>query len=155
MLAIGLCAALLIIAGCPDTAAGKALHRLLVEAPARQLSRLTRGRLGIALVLVAVSVAVLAFFKDEGAILLAQGLPESMALLASADTAALLDLAAVAVLMGAAARLRDVSAAIRSRLSGAGRILKRAAGAPRHRRAPRRRPAAPKQSDDSDSWAFA
>ena len=108
MLVLMLCAALIAIAMSPDTLIGKGLKRLLIELPARALSRLTPGRIAIGLAVLAVAALVAVLYEAEGLRLLGLALPEGAAWVAAFDVATFLDLFTAVAMVAATARLRDL-----------------------------------------------
>lgn len=153
-----LCAALAVMMLFPDTPTGKALRRLLVDAPARTLSRLTPGRLLIALALIGTSVLVAALFEAEGLRLLGMALPEGLAWVAAFDVATVLDIFAAAAMIAATARLRALQDLARSAWARArsmtSRIPRASRRAGRARRSPR--PGSPPaQGDDGEAGRLA
>jgi len=102
---ISLWAALLMAQGTPI---GNRLHRLLVEAPARRLSRIGRGQILFGLLTLSIIVSVVWLLENDGRMLVTMGLPEFLGFATAVDLSALLDLAAVAVLGAATVRVRTV-----------------------------------------------
>jgi uncharacterized protein (UPF0261 family) len=158
MLVLMFCAALVAIVTFPDTLVGKGLRRLLIDLPARMLSRLTPGRIAMGLVVMGAAALVAILFEAEGLRLLGMAIPEGLVWVAAFDIATFIDLFAAVAMVVAAARLRglrDSARAIvawtRSRVS---RIVMRRTGRSRQRRA--RRPASrPVQNDDGEGWVLA
>ena len=90
----------------PQTSAARAFHKLLVETPARAIAKLTPGRAALTLIVVAASLTVVALMKGDGAILLAQGLPEGVGWLVTFDIASYVDAGLVVAAAAGAAALR-------------------------------------------------
>ena len=90
------------------TPIGNRLHRLLVEAPARRLSRIGRGQILFGLLTLSIIVSVVWLLENDGRMLVTMGLPEFLGFATAVDLSALLDLAAVAVLGAATVRVRTV-----------------------------------------------
>jgi hypothetical protein len=135
----------------PDTPLARQLRKTLVERPAERLSRVRPGAVLLILLLAAVSAAILAIAKSEGALLVAQGLPEALASFAALDVATYFDVLAVAWLFGASVRLRALRSVASSGVAHVRRWIARRA-APR-RRAQRSRPAAPRAANpDDEGW---
>ncbi|WP_421736241.1 hypothetical protein [Caulobacter sp.] len=161
MLVLILCAALAVMMIFPDTPTGKTLRRLLVEAPARTLSRLTPGHLLIALALIGMSVLVAALFETEGLRLLGMALPEGLAWLAAFDVATFLDIFAAAAMIAATARLRALQDLARSARTWARSLASRIprtprrAGRGRRRRSPRPGSPPAKGDDGEGAWPAA
>ncbi len=155
------CAALIAIVALPDTPLGETLKHLLIEAPARQLSRLTPGRIITILGVMIAGVLVALVFETEGLTLFGLALPEGFAWAAMFDIATLLDLFAAVAMLAATARLGAVKDAVRSLWKRARdwavRRIIPATPRPRPRRQRRiRRPASrPSSLDDGPAWAFA
>jgi hypothetical protein len=137
----------------PDTPLGRQLRRALVDGPAERLSRIRPGVVLLVLLLAAVSVALIALARSDGAFLAAQGLPEAVGALAAFDVATYLDVLAIGWLFAASVRLRAVKAVVRSAVARL-RVMRRAAPRARARRS---RPAAPPPANsDDEGWpAFA
>ena len=87
----------------PETAIGQVLRRWLIELPARKLAELNFARVALAAALFVAIMALIAVTKADGALVVAQGLPEGLAWLAAGDTAVYAELAAAALLVRAAA----------------------------------------------------
>jgi len=102
---ISIWAALLMARGTPI---GIRLHRLLVEAPARRLSRIGRGHVLLAIVTLSIIVSVIWLLDNDGRMLVTMGLPDFLGFATAIDLSALLDLAAVAVIAAATVRVRTV-----------------------------------------------
>ena len=149
MLALGILAVMAVLKLAPDTAIAKALSRLLVEAPARLLSRFSPTSLALAAILLAFSLFLVAYAKNEGAYLAAQGLPEGLAWIAAFDVGTWVDLIVMGWLLGAAVRVKHMREAIRVlRLRLAvrrSRVRARARGP-----APRRQRRAPPPANDDE-----
>jgi len=111
---ISIWAALLMAQGTPI---GDRLHRLLVEAPARRLSRIGRGHVLLAIVTLSIIVTLIWFLENDGRMLVTMGLPEFLSFAAAVDLSAVLDLAAVAVIAATTIRFRAVGAWVRQKIS--------------------------------------
>ena len=142
ILSLGLLVAAVMVARfCGDTPVGAWLHRLLVEAPAAGLSRLTLRQALAALVVVSALAA------------LAPAMPIELALWAAGDLAGYMELVAVLGAAAAALRGRALWRAVRSTGSA---VLRSIGGAAEIRggfehsgaRASRRRPARRLKPDD-------
>jgi hypothetical protein len=90
------------------TPIGDALHRMLVEAPARRLSRISRGQILFLLLTLSIIVSLVWVLENDGRMLVTMGLPEFLGFATAIDLSALLDLAAVAVIAAATVRVRTV-----------------------------------------------
>jgi hypothetical protein len=153
MLVLMLCAALAVMIMFPRTPIGESLRQLLIELPVQALSRLTPGRIILALILVAAGALVAVLFEAEGLRMLGMAVPEGLAWVVAFDVATVLDLFTAVAMVAAAARLRSlrdsarsVAAWTRSRIS---RVAARRTGWSRRRRA--RRPASrPAKNDDGE-----
>lgn len=113
MLASYLCA-LLIALTFSKTPTGRMLRRLLVEASARQLAKLTPAGIGFAVLLITVSVAAIAMFGAEGFFVIAQGIPHGLAWFVAFDVATYLDVIGLIWLVAATARVQAAYDAMRS-----------------------------------------
>ncbi|MEI9850469.1 MAG: hypothetical protein WDN24_05970 [Sphingomonas sp.] len=126
------------------TTTGKAMRRVLVEAPARWLSGWTRGQL-ITLALIFTGAAiVIGVMEHEGAMLMAMYSPEALMLLASIEFTSMVDLIAATLLTATTMRLGAVH-------MWRARAWHRAAGRRGTRRARRAKPPA---NDDCDGGAL-
>lgn len=151
MLVLMLCAATAVVVSLLDIPIGKGLRRILVEAPAKALSRLTPGQIALALIVTAAGVLVGLMFEAEGLRLLGMALPEGLAWVAAFDIVTFLDLFAAAAMVAAAARLRGLRDTARLILARARGRLARILDVPRRARRRRRvrRPSArPGRTDD-------
>jgi hypothetical protein len=129
-----------------DTATGRAMRRVLVDAPARWCSRWTRGQLiSWALIFVGFGAAILVM-EQEGMALVAMASPELLMLLASVEFTGLVDLIAAAVLTAGSMRFGLVRAWIVARLAPRGRAV---------RTRPARREMLPSNDDEDGGWALA
>lgn len=122
------------------TPVGRAMWRVMVEAPARRLSRITRGHVLLAIVALSLIVGAIWLLDNDGRMIVSMGLPDFLSFAAAIDLSALLDLAAVAVIAATTIRFRAVGTWLRHRL---------APRRPRARR-PRVRRQRPPANDDED-----
>jgi hypothetical protein len=130
----------------PQTLAGRALRRLLVEIPAERLNRLRRGHVILLITLAAMlGVAVLA--GREALMVSGMYLPEGVAWLAAFDIATYVDVIAAALIVAASVRIGAAVAAGRAAVRRLGPRVRR----PRARRARNPRPKRP-APDESDPW---
>ena len=132
----------------PQSFAGRALRRLLVEKPAEALSRLRRGHLGLVVLLAAMGAAAVALGR-EGVVIAGQT-PEVVAWFAAFDIATYVEVFATAVVLIATVRLKEVAGAVRVAL---GRVLA-FRRAPRSVRRPTRR-RTPPADPDGPAWGRA
>jgi len=139
---ISVWAALLLAQGTPI---GNRLHRLLVEAPARRLSRIGRGQILFGLLTLSIIVSVIWLLDNDGRMLVTRGLPDFLGFATAIDLSALLDLAAVAVIAATTVRVRTVVTSLSNKV------------APRRPRARRTRVQRlrPPANDDEDRRALA
>lgn len=114
MFVLMLCAALLVIVGCPETVLGRGLRRWLVDWPAKVLASLTPSRIVLLLALLAASTFVVVLFEVEGAILLGMALPEVAIWFTAFDVAAFVDLFAAIALAVSGARLKGLGDRIKA-----------------------------------------
>ncbi len=122
------------------TPVGRAMRRAMVEAPARRLSRITRGQILLAIVTLSLILGTIWLLDNDGRMIVSMGLPDFLSFAAAIDLSALLDLAAVAVIAATTIRFRAVGAWLRHGL---------APRRPRARR-PRVRRQRPPANDDED-----
>lgn len=104
-LLLTLCVTMIVARGTP---VGDALQRMLVEAPARQLSRISRSQILFGLLTLSIIVALVWLLENDGRMLVTMGLPEFLGFATAIDLSALLDLAVVAVIAAATIRVRTV-----------------------------------------------
>jgi hypothetical protein len=155
MLIFLFCAAAAVAWLFPDTPAGRALRRLLVDLPARKLAQLTAGRVIFALLVMLAIAAAIGFAKTDGIALLAQGLPDGIAWFATFDVATYLDVIAIAWLLAAAVRLRAAYDGLRTLAARARRLAQpwikmlrlRKTGARSRSRRPGEKPPPPREDD--------
>jgi len=141
-LLLTLCMAMVVARGTP---VGDGLHRILVEAPARQLSRIARGQFLLMLLTLSIIIALVWLLENDGRMLVTMGLPEFLGFATAIDLSALLDLAAVAVIAATTIRFRAVTSWLRHQI---------APRRPRARR-PRVQRLRPPANDDEDRRAIA
>jgi hypothetical protein len=99
------------------TPIGDALHRMLVAAPARRLSQISRGQILFLLLTLSIIVSLVWLLENDGRMLVTMGLPEFLGFATAIDLSALLDLAAVAVLAAATIRVRTVATWLNHKMS--------------------------------------
>ena len=99
------------------TPVGRAMRRVMVEAPARRLSRITRGNVLLAIVALSLIVGAIWLLDNDGRMIVSMGLPDFLSFAAAIDLSALLDLAAVAVIAATTIRFRAVGSWLRHRLA--------------------------------------
>jgi len=134
---IGLWLTLIAARGTPI---GKAMHRWMVEAPARWLGRFTRGQLLLLAVMVAGGAVMMWLLEEEGLQLMAMYSPELLGLLASVEFTAAIDAVAATLVAASAMRFSMVRTWVRMRMRG---------GTTRARRTQRiRRPGSPANDED-------
>jgi hypothetical protein len=144
-------AELLLLALCtvvwaPDTLIGKSLRVVLIDAPAKALSRATPLKVIIGLI---VFLALVVFIF---------GAPELVALMGLGDLYFYLDITVISILMSTAVRLKSVLAyAIRLVRIAARDIPRWKRAGPRNRLSHPRRPKSPPSDDEGGAewgWAF-
>ncbi|WP_139810095.1 hypothetical protein [Sphingomonas azotifigens] len=126
-----------------DTPAGRALRKLLVEAPARWCNRWSRGDLLLILVLVAGAAAILWAMEAEGRLFLGMFGPDIVAGASMLELGTLLDVAVTAVAVFTTLRVQGLRHWIAARLPRR---------QPRARRT--RRQMRPAANDDGDGPVF-
>jgi len=133
----------------PQTTTGRALRRLLVEAPAAALNRLRRGHLAL-VALVGVMLAIALAMGREGFIVAGQ-VPEAIAWFAAFDIATYVDVIALGLIVATAVRLKSAVAFARAALGVLRR--RRSGGMRRIRTALKRR--APPADLEGEPWPAA
>ena len=113
-LLLTLCVTMIVARGTP---VGDTLKRVLVEAPARQLSRISRGQLLFVLLTLSIIVSLVWLLENDGRMLVTMGLPEFLGFATAIDLSALLDLAAVAVIAATTIRFRAVGSWLRQQIA--------------------------------------
>jgi len=141
-LLLTVCGTMIVARGTP---VGDTLKRMLVEAPARQLSRISRGQLLFMLLTLSIIVSLVWLLENDGRMLVTMGLPEFLGFATAIDLSALLDLAAVAVIATATIRVRTIATWLKHQI---------APRRPRARR-PRVQRHRPPANDDEDRRALA
>lgn len=124
-----------------DSALGRAFSRMLVEEPARRLSKLTFGRLIWTVLILAMIWGLFAVARSEASFLVAQGLPEVVGWLAALDGASAVDALALAFVLAAGVGLRAAKAVASAIVSRIGTRFWRAHRTPRRPRKPKAPPA--------------
>jgi hypothetical protein len=117
----------------PQTSVGKLLRRLLIEWPARALSKLTPARIVFALLVPTATIGLITFAKIDGLTVGAQAIPEGLTWFAAFDVATYIDVIGLVLLVAATVRFR---AAHRAACSAAARVrqwVSRCVGALRER----------------------
>ncbi len=153
MLIVFVCMALAwaLIAFAPDSPLGRVLSRMLVEAPARWLSKLTFGRLiwtGLALFVI---WRLIAIARTEASFIIAQGLPEVVGWAVTLDGASAFDTLALAFVLAAGVGLK----AARAAASTIARRLGARTGRARRRPRRPRKLQAPTNEDEPAVFALA
>ena len=143
MLAILLFTAFLVIRTAPDSLAGKALRRWLVDWPSERLSRLTRAQLICWLGLGLALWAAVALLGGDALRMMSMAMPETVAWLSMFDMSILADALVAAALIATQTRLRGVRTRLRA-------ILSRRSARPRARAPRRRRTAALRPDNDEE-----
>jgi cobalamin biosynthesis protein CobD/CbiB len=139
--------ALCVVLWAPDTPIGKSLRVVLIDRPAKTLSRATPLKVIIGLI---VFLALVGFIISA---------PELVAIMGISDLSIYLDITIISILMSTAVRLKSVLAyAIRLVRGIAARDIRqwKRAG-PRNRLSHPRRPKSPPSDDEGDAewgWAF-
>ena len=145
---------MLLLAALPSIGLGRALHRLLVETPARRLNALSPGRIAFYAALGAAGLVLFGLFELEGLRLFSLFTPELILWFGMFDVAVFLDVFILAAAMGATARFRAMRAALVQGVRQAGASLRlRPAARPR---APKARPVradTAASADPDPSWA--
>lgn len=153
MLCIGLGVAVL----WPDLPIGKQLRALLIEAPARLLSKLTWAKVVATAALTAffVGALFLAVNMQDGVVVF-MALPEILVWMAAFDIATMLELSIVVAFAAASIRLGAVAQFVAARVANA--FAPKPAGSAKSARARRKKPHRPAHSardDDAPAWGFA
>ena len=113
-LLLGLWMAMIAARGTPT---GDTRHRWLVEAPARRLSRISRGQALLMLLTLSIIVSLVWLLENDGRMLVTMGLPEFLGFATAMDLSALLELAAVAVIATTTIRVRGVTSWLRQQIT--------------------------------------
>ena len=107
---------MLLLAALPATGLGRALHRLLVETPARRLNALSPGRIAFYAALGAAALILFGLFELEGLRVFSLFAPELILWFGMFDVAVFLDVFILAAALGATARFRAMRAALVQRV---------------------------------------
>lgn len=145
MLALCLFTAFLIIVGAPDTLAGKALRRALVEWPATRLSRLTRGQMVCGAGALATVAAALWLLEGDALRMISLALPEATVWFTTFEISTIVDVLVAVALLSAQTRLRPAVHNVRAALGAVRRRI-----GPRNRN-PRSRRSGSRKADNDDA----
>ncbi len=136
-----------ILAGAPGTAIGRALHRLLVAAPAARLCALRRADVALAIVVIVSVIAMTTLDGTDPLRMAMAGLPDVAIWLTTMEVSVYLDLLVAVVVGLSGLRGRGGLRALK------GTIVLRRAGGARARTARTRRPSRPAPANDDDGPA--
>ncbi|QTC87164.1 hypothetical protein [Brevundimonas pondensis] len=139
---------MLLVAALPSIGLGRALHRLLVETPARRLNALSPGRIAFYAALGAAGLVLFGLFELEGLRLFSLFTPELILWFGMFDVAVFLDVFILAAALGATARFRAMRAALVQGVRQIGASLRRRPAA--QSRAPRARPVRADKTGSAD-----
>lgn len=160
MILIALALAWAFIGFCPETAAGRALRRVLVEGPAGRLSSVKPATALFVFAMAIVTAAALLFLEGEALFVVVQAAPEAAVWFAAFDVATYIDVMAIAWVLGRGARLKVLAGLVAARArAGAARAgawmrrVSRRAG--RDPSAPVGRRLPPANDDDEPAAGFA
>jgi hypothetical protein len=101
-----------------DTPIGRAMRRVLVEAPARMLDRVHRGQWLMLLGLLCLAGGLGWLSDGEGIRMLMMGAPDLVAMLASVELSIFVDVMAVALVTASTVRLRTLTTQVRGLFVG-------------------------------------
>lgn len=107
--------------GAGDTPFGRSLRAMIVDWPAAQLPRVTRGHLIFAFLLFIIEAAVFGLLESEGLQILSTATPEITGCASTLEIATLLDGFAVTVLAASGVQLKNVAAKVRALVRRRGR----------------------------------
>ena len=141
VLALTLLAAWLLIVRAPGTPVAAIARRLLVEAPARLLNRITRGHVLLAVLLAAFAALLIWQLEGDGVRLLSLMAPEIVSWLTMVEISVYLDALVAAIAVASTVRLRGIRLWLTT-------IMARRPARPRARRMPRRPAEHPAANDD-------
>lgn len=136
----------------PDAPLVRDLHRLLVKAPVRWLSRVTPGRIAFWLGLSLVGLILFGLFEADGVRLFSFLAPDVVLWFGMFDVALFLDVFLIAAAMIATTRVRVVRDRLVLATQKAWRTVLLHIGRGRSRRVRPARPSKPGR-DDADPWA--
>ena len=145
---------MLLVAALPSIGLGRALHRLLVETPARRLNALSPGRIAFYAALGAAGLVLFGLFELEGLRLFSLFTPELILWFGMFDVAVFLDVFILAAALGAGARFRAMRAALGQGVHQVVITLRRRPAA--RSRAPKARPVRVEKAGSADpdpGWA--
>lgn len=121
MLATGLLLMWLALFAAGDTPVGRAMRAIGVDAPARRLSRWSRGQVLLVVLTLAVAAAIIWVMEDEGRLLLGMFGPEVVGALTAFEVSAWLDGLMVVAATGSALRVRGMRHWLAARMRRGGR----------------------------------
>lgn len=126
----------LLLVAFPTTTPGRALRRLLIEAPARRLNGLTAGRVAFYGALALAGAGLFWLFEAEGIRLFSFIAPDLLVWFTMFDVSVFLDVFILAAVLAARVRIRVVATALARGLRGMpSRMIGRARGRERVDRA--------------------
>ncbi|MGV8928717.1 MAG: hypothetical protein ACOH1E_03100 [Brevundimonas sp.] len=138
----------------PDSDLGRALRIRLVEAPARALNRLGRGKVVFFALLAAAGLTLALLFEADGLHLFGLMLPDLMVWFAVFDAGVFIDALLIAAAVLAANGLGAVRARVGALPRMIGRLVARTAARARRPRRTRPRPIGGSTDDDLPGWAY-
>ncbi|NIJ22097.1 hypothetical protein FHS95_003808 [Sphingomonas naasensis] len=147
MITIWLAGLWLALLAAGDTATGRTMRRILVEAPARALNNVHRGQYLMLLLLILVGGTLGWLTEGESLRMMMMGAPELVGMLASLELGVFVDVLAVALLTASTVRIRTVIVLLRAPFA------RRAPRARRTHSAPQRQ--TPANDDDRPAPALA
>ena len=153
MLGLGLMVAVVaVLLAFPETEIGRSLYRWLVEAPARRLNRVTRGKVAFYALLAVVGFVLVLLFEAEGLRLFGFMLPDTLAWFAMFDVGVFFD----ALLITGAILATNGLRAIRAQATAAPQrvltIVRRGSARARRALRPSSRPTGQSDDDDRPAW---
>lgn len=144
--------ALAVMLASPDSAPGRALRRVLVEAPARALNRLRRGKIVFFVLLAAAGLVLALLFKADGLRLFGLMLPDLMVWFAVFDVGVFIDALLIAGAILAANGVSEARARVAAMPRMIARLLARRGARARLPRRVRPRPTDAAADDDGPGW---
>jgi len=158
--AILLCAILAVCLAFPDTQIARQVKRVLIQAPARVLGRMSAARWVFVLCLLLAFAAFMAYAKSEGLFIAGPLAGDGMTWLVVFDIGAYVDVITVAVMIGAHIRVAAIldtarRAAARAKallLRHPGLVVSRSRSGMARRARRGRRPSSRRPTSDDDGW---
>lgn len=115
MILIAFALAWAVIGFCPQTPAGRALRRMLVDGPAARMASVKPATALFVFAMAIVTATALLFLEGEALFVVVQAAPEAAVWFAAFDVATYIDVMAIAWVLGRGARLKVLAGLVAAR----------------------------------------